>query len=209
MTAALRLHQYAGGLCTLSSLLPPFCNFMTSLVPLASTRRETTKSDPPYCHSLRPLLLSGAQIPFAGGIINRRDSTPMPSRRKKRKREREGREETSCHSQPYLPILISTSSEDSCRPPILEHTSEVANVQDTPRGTVLHSLLTALSFLRSCFRTSCIGPPKNNLRMPIRSWCQCGVGPVVASENQPEPANGGGQRQAANQGTNARGKGNR
>ena len=44
---------------------------MTSLLPLASTRRETTKSDPPYCHSLRPLLLSGAQIPFAGGIINR------------------------------------------------------------------------------------------------------------------------------------------
>ena len=76
MTAALRLHQYAGGLCTLSSLLPPFCNFMTSLVPLASTRRETTKSDPPYCHSLRPLLLSGAQIPFAGGIINRQRFLP-------------------------------------------------------------------------------------------------------------------------------------
>ena len=33
----------------------------TSSLPLASTRRETTKSDPPYCHCLLPLLLNGAQ----------------------------------------------------------------------------------------------------------------------------------------------------
>ena len=54
-------------------------------------------------------------------------------------------------TQPYLPIFLSTSSQDSCRPPILEYTSEVANVQDTPKSTVLHSLLTALSLLRSCY----------------------------------------------------------